>query len=148
MAYSVLADIQNEFKNTTFTTTSAPTSTVITSTFIPQADAEIDSIVGLRYSTPITGTNALLRMKQLSTWLVTARVRETLRVKTGDSIPQQGARDGDLRKMALDALDKISKGTSLLSDATLANAVEGLASYATKIDTSEALFFNKNSDQY
>jgi hypothetical protein len=148
MAYSSLSDIQAEFKNLTFGPTTTPKDTVV-SGFIDQADAEINARIGLRYAVPINTAScpvAAVTLKRLSTWLVTARVKEILKVKTGDAASSQDSRGGDLGKMARDQLDQISKGQYLLSDAPLANTTEGMQSFG--YSNGETLFFDKDSDQW
>lgn len=148
MSYSQLSDIQNEFKSVTFSATSTPTDAVVTS-FIAQADAEIDARIGLRYAVPVNTVSspiAAVTLKRLSAWLTAARVREIIKVKTGDTQTAQGARDGDIGKMARDQLDQISKGLYLLSDAPLVNSTQAVQSFA--YSNGEAFTFDKDSDQW
>lgn len=148
MPYSVIGDIQAEFKNVTFGPNTTPTDATINS-FISQADAEIDAKVGLRYAVPINTTTspiAAITLKRMSTWLVVARVKEILKVKTGDAATSQDARSGDLGKMARDQLDQIAQGKYLLSDAPLVNNTEGLQGWG--VGAGEALVFDKDSTQW
>lgn len=128
MAYCTNAHVSAEFKGVTFGASTSPTSTTV-DRFIEEADAEIDSKVGLKYETPVTGSTSLIIVRQISIWLVAARIKEISRVKTGATTAEQEAREGDLRKMALERLDKIASGEILLPDATLVSSADGVRSY-------------------
>ncbi len=128
MAYCTTTHVSGEFKGVTLSSSTTPTDTTV-ERFIAEADAEIDSKVGLKYETPVTGTTALIVVRQISIWLVAARVKEIFKVKTGASSAEQEAREGDLRKMAMDRLDRIAKGEELLPDATLRSSYDGVRSY-------------------
>jgi hypothetical protein len=128
MAYCSAVQVSGEFKNVSFSSSTFPTDTTVTR-FIEEADAEIDDIVGLKYETPITGTAALIRIRKISIWLVAARVKEVVKVKSGVTAAEQEAREGDLRKMAMDELEKIALGKTRLTDATLRSSADGVRSY-------------------
>lgn len=145
MAYSVVADVQAEFKNLTFSSSTYPTDTSVTA-FIAQADAFIDSKLGMKYVVPITAAQALLIVKTISVWLVAARVKEIIRVKLGATAVEQETREGDLRQMALDMLKEYigPEFTSILPGADLASASDGVRSYvvdnsiSNQVDTQKA----------
>lgn len=148
MAYCNPSDVASEFKNLSFSSSTNPTDTVVNS-FIAQADAEIDGKVGLRYAVPIDTVAcpvSAITLKQLSVWLVAARVKEILKVKTGDEGSSQEARAGDLAKTARAQLDQIAQGEFLLRDAPLLNTTEGLAGWG--MGAGEVLQFDKNTDQW
>lgn len=148
MAYSALTDIQAEFRNVTFSSSTTPTDATVTS-FIAQADAEIDAKVGLRYAVPIDTTAcpvSAITLKRLSAWLVVARIKEILKVKTGDAATSQDSRGGDIGKMARDQLEQIAQGKYLLSDAPLVNDTEGLGGWG--VAAGEALSFDKDTVQW
>lgn len=81
MAYSVYGDIEADFKDITFSTTSNVKIADVTQ-FIVEADALIDAYVGTVYTVPVVTAGAgLSLLKLLSRSLVTARIRKILEVK-------------------------------------------------------------------
>lgn len=144
MAYVTPAQIAAEFKSMTIGAT-GPVNTTNLADFIAQADAEINSRLAVKYSTPITGTEALIIMQMISTYLVKARIQSILRVKTGKEDPDQDTAD-NLRKIAITLLDQLAKGTSILTDATLAVSADGVKSRAS--DDEVENHFDLESDQW
>lgn len=145
MAYCTNAEVAAEFKNLTFSGSSTPTSTTVDN-WIAQADAEIDSRVGLKYVVPLTGSNALIIAKQLSTAIVAERVRRTLKIKTSEEATRQDGRAGDTAKEARDMMTQIVEGKLKLSDATLASSQDGVASF--NVSNGEEHTFEKSVDQW
>lgn len=145
MAYCTSADVAAEFKFLTISSSSAVTTTVVTE-FISQADAYLNSRVGLKYIVPITGTESLKIMKRLSIWFTAARIKDLITVKLGQPIGEQQTREGDLYKMVNDELDLIVKGLLLLSDSTSATTADGVRSF--DVDDSQEFEFDRNSDQW
>lgn len=133
MAYCTSTDVASEFKNITFSASTAVTSTEVDG-FIAQADAEIDGVVGLRYEVPVTGASSLLIVKQISIKLVAGRIKKILEVKTSTEEVNQEAQSPNLIAEARDMLDKIVKGTLLLSDATVLSSTGGFKSFAVDED--------------
>jgi len=129
MAYSALADVQNEFKKMTFDSTTSITDTQVND-WIAQADAEIDSIVGLRYIVPITGVNSLLILKRISVEIVAERIKDVLEVKTDEKV-SQNIRNINKVLTARDKLKLISTGDMLLSDALIAGSNAGVTSFTS-----------------
>lgn len=144
MAYTTEARVESEFKDVNFTATSAVTSTDVAG-FIEEADAEINATLSGKYLTPITGTESLLVVRQISTWLVADRVRYILRVKTGDEGLRQGAPES-YGRLAREMLQKLVKGTLKLNDAMLASTSDGVRSFA--VDESLEHTFKKSVDQW
>jgi len=86
MAYSTSAEIQADFKNTTFDATTNVTATDVTQ-FIVESDALIDHYVGQRYEIPVTGgATALSLLKLFSRSLTADRVRAILEVKQATNV--------------------------------------------------------------
>ena len=85
MAYTTAAEIQADFKNIDFSATGAAIATAAVTQFIVEADALINSFVGVRYVTPISSGDGLNLMKLLSRSLVSARIRGMLEVKQAQS---------------------------------------------------------------
>ncbi len=81
MAYATDAEIQADFKDLTFsTTTNVKTADVVQ--FIVEADALIDAYVGTVYTVPVTTAGAgLSLLKLLSRSLVAARIKRIMEVK-------------------------------------------------------------------
>lgn len=128
MSYSTLTDIQGEFRSIQFTASSAVTDSKVIS-FIKQADQYIDAKLSKKYVTPITGTNSLVIINQISTFLVTQRVRNILEVKTAVSDVQQATRSVDLNKMAEQMLKDIIESVIILPDAVLQSGHGGVDSF-------------------
>lgn len=133
MAYSVLTDIESEFKDVTFSSTTAVTDDDIDG-FIDQADAFIDSSISSRYEVPVTGSSSLLVLKTISILLVKARVLSILSVKTPQDKTKQDPDGPTLRQQALDMLKAIKNGSLLLTDAVLTSTDGGLTSFLINED--------------
>lgn len=149
MAYSTSAQIQGEFRSISFGADTAITTSEV-SEFIAEADALIDSKVGLRYLVPIDSGDspkAFLIMRMISRKLVAYRIKDILAVKDAvDPQTNQNVR-GDLsRKDLLQMLEDIAKGKMILEDATVASTQQGLSSFA--VENCEEQFFKKNTDQW
>jgi phage gp36-like protein len=127
MAYATQAQVLAEFKDLTVGA-STPISTSDIAAFIADADAEINSRLSVKYTTPITGSESLIMMKMISVWLIKHRINEILAVKTGTSqTSQEGSKS--YRQMAMDLLNDLASGKAKLTDATLATSADGVKSY-------------------
>lgn len=123
MAYCSVTDVQNEFKNSptvVFAVGATITATTVSS-FIDEASALIDSYVGQRYVTPITGVQSLLLMSLYCRTLVADRVRGILANKQQTNTDANAAvkSDGFTVKNVMQGLVSISKNEMALVDATL-----------------------------
>jgi hypothetical protein len=149
MAYSTKEHVAAEFKGMVasggFSASSTPTGSDV-ERFIEEADAEIDGRVGTRYVTPITGEKSLVIIRSISIGLVAGRVKEILRVKSGDAKVDQETRAGDMISHARSKLKWIAEGTLLLSDATLKKAGDGVSPTKTACDTKP--IFDKDKEQW
>ena len=134
MGYATSAQCTGEFKDLTVGASTAISSTDVTG-FIADADAEINTILSVKYQTPITGTEALIVMKMVEVWLVKQRIQDILSVKSGVPAAEQGADGKGYRQMALELLKKLTNGTAKLTDATLATSADGVKSYTSQEDT-------------
>lgn len=146
MAYASLSDIQNEFKSVTFSSGSAPTDSAVTA-FIAQEEAKLNARVGLKYVVPVDPTASPLStliLRSISVHLVTARIKEILKVKAADPKADQDARGGDPKKHALTVIDKIVSGEMPLPDAVLVSTANGVRSFV--VDNSEVQVFTKDND--
>lgn len=144
MSYATQAEVLTEFKDFVPTSSTAISTTDIDA-MIAEAEAEINSRLCVKYTTPITGTEALLIARMVEKWLVKFRIEYILQVKTGrEPDKQEGGKS--LRQMALDILDALVKGTMKLSDATLASSADGVKSYSSANDTQHV--FDKSAKQW
>lgn len=81
MAYTTTAEIEADFKDLTFSTTSNVKTADVTQ-FIVEADALINSYVGARYIVPVTTSGeGLSLLKFLSRSLVSGRIKKIMEVK-------------------------------------------------------------------
>lgn len=133
MAYTTKTEIESEFKNIDFGTTTNITENDVVA-FIAEADALIDTHVGARYAVPITASSpiALNLMKLCSRTLVAARVRAIMAVKQASNQDANhegrgaiGFNTSDVMKL----LQAIRDGKQTLADATPAEAGGGFSSY-------------------
>ncbi len=80
MAYATATEIEADFKDTTFNTTSNVKAEDVEQ-FIVEADSLINSYVGTVYTVPLTTGEGLNLLKLLCRSIVTARVKYILEVK-------------------------------------------------------------------
>jgi hypothetical protein len=80
LAYSTVSEIESDFKDLTFTTTSNVKTADVTQ-FIVEADALINAYVGTVYTVPLTAGEGLSLLKLLCRSLVAARVKRIMEVK-------------------------------------------------------------------
>lgn len=137
MAYSTTTQIQSEFKDITFSSTSAVTDTEVAD-IISMTDAEIDGRLGVRYTVPITGTSSLLICRTISTFITAARVSKIIEVKTGESDRDMPRRIEE-RNNALKMIEDIVSGKMLLSDAVAKGSKRGVRSYTYENDIQPAI---------
>ena len=149
MAYSSVANVQSEFRKIEFGTDTTVTETEVED-FISEADALIDSIIGLRYIVPVSSSvspNGFKILKMISRKLVAMRVKAILEVKdaSADAVNQDVRADfskSDLLKMLKD----IASGKILLDDAVLISSGQGLSSF--NVETNQEADFKKNVNQW
>lgn len=148
MAYSSITNIQYEFKDVTFSSSTAMTTAKVTQ-YMADADAEIDCTLAVKYTTPITGTQSLVLIGQIAVWLVKDRINETLQVKTGDDkTSQTGGKS--YRQKAVDMLNDLASGKKVLTDAALKTSADGVQSYNNNNsdDDDTANVFQRGVDQW
>lgn len=81
MAYTTYTEIQADFKDMTFTSSTNVTSSDVTQ-FIVESDSLINAYVGTVYSVPVTVSgDGLSLLKLLSRSLVSSRIKKLLEVK-------------------------------------------------------------------
>lgn len=144
MAYCETTDVAEEFKSIKFDSPNAIKTTQV-ERFIEEADALINVTLGSKYLIPITGTNALILMRQISLSLVAQRIKDILQVKTADDSKQDTRPDFnkfDPMKM----LKALASGSITLTDAVLSSSTDGIKSF--NVDNGEEHTFLKNTDQW
>lgn len=152
MAYCSYGDVQADFKYIIFDP-SAGATTLITqeqvTKFIAEADAYINSQVGTRFVTPITGdTDSLALMSLFSRTLVSNRIRGILSVKqtTNADANQNVKSEGMSTKDVISALADIKAGNTQLTGATLLLAGAGF--YSNNQANGESPCFQKHRKQW
>lgn len=143
MAYASESDIESEFKDLDFSSSSAVTSNEVIQ-FLSDADAEINARLNGRYTVPITGTVALSIVKVMEIYLVKHRILEILKVKTGRA-PEEQEGSKTYREMALDMIKDILENRLALYDAVGVSG-GGVASYNLTNDISPV--FERDGDQW
>ena len=151
MAYATVAEIESEFKKVSFSGSSLITSTEI-SDFLDQTDAIIDTKLGLRYETPITGAKSLLVMKKIEIDFVAYRVAKILEIKKNIPVPDANIvteiTEGTAFKISQDLLENLQKGLVILPDAVKTSTDGGMKSYTTTDDTNLEPVFDVEEQQW
>ncbi len=144
MAYCTEAEVASEFKDVTFSTTTAVTTADVTR-FIEEADAEINGRVGLIYQTPIVSTEGVKVTRLISIGIVSRRIKTILAVKTGSEKADQGSAENadTFRRM----LTMIVKGEMILAGAVKLSTGDGVQSYNSSSAGIENTF-KKGEDQW
>jgi len=143
MAYATDQDVIDEFKSID-TSNGKITNTKIKE-WIDQSDAYIDGRIGLIYQVPVTGTASKKILKNISIGLVAQRISRIIEVK---SITAKGDQSmvRDLMAEAEKKLQMIVDKKLILSDATKANSLGGVASYTGSNTVTRA--FDQSKDQW
>jgi hypothetical protein len=85
MAYATVAEIEADFKDVTFSTTTL-VKTADVNQFIVEADALVNSYVAAKYETPVASGEGLQLLKLCTRSLVAARIKKILEVKQEKSV--------------------------------------------------------------
>lgn len=128
MAYATYTDVASEFKDVTFSASTAITDTEVTE-FIVQAEAYINSYISTRYEVPVSGSVSVLILKTVVILLVKARILSILSVKTPQDKTKQDPDGPSLIEQAKKMLEMIKKGTLPLTDATVNSTGIALTSF-------------------
>lgn len=147
MAYSTSAEVQSDFKNLPLSTTTMVTLADVEQ-FIVEADALINSYVGMRYETPVTAdASTLALLKLFSRTLVADRVKKIMEVKqTTNQSANQDTRGAYSTRDVMLALKQIKDGDLKLSGATL-NASNG-GIFSNNVANEEEPTFKKGYKQW
>jgi hypothetical protein len=133
VAYCTYTEVSSEFKDITFSASTAVTDTEV-SDFIDQSSSLIDGIIASKYEVPVTGSMSLLVLKMICIWIVKARILSILSVKTPQDKTKQDPDGPTLLKQAMDMLKAIKKGDLALTDAIVASSDDGLTSFLMNED--------------
>lgn len=85
MAYATVDEIEADFKDMDFTTSSNVKTADVTQ-FIVESDALIDAFIGMKYTAPVTTGAGLNLLKLLTRSLVSARIKKIMEVKQEKSV--------------------------------------------------------------
>lgn len=132
-AYASVAEVGAEFKNTTFTSTSAVKDSQV-SAMLDQATAYIDGKVGMRYVLPIVAPGALLVLKGICIDIVAQRLKPILKIDAGGVKGNQSPATEDRNKKAEQALSDIQSNNTDLTvfGAVLKSKGDGADSYGAR----------------
>ncbi len=147
MAYATTAEVQADFKSVVFSTITLVTSADVAQ-FIVEADALINSYVGMKYSTPVTASDsALSLLKLFSRTLVSDRIKKILEVKQATSTSaNQDVRGAYSSRDVMKALEAIKNGELSLDGAT--SLVSGGGFYSRNSAQNEVPIFEKGTKQW
>lgn len=129
MAYTTIANVQADFKDMTFSSTTNVTDADVTQ-FIVEADALINSYVGQVYQVPVTASASSLALLSLfSRTLVADRIKKIIEVKqlTNNKFNLEG-RGAYSTKDVMAQLSAIRDQDLNLDGATLLDAHDGFFS--------------------
>lgn len=130
MGYCTTTNVSQRFQALTISADSAFSTTKVQD-MIDTNTAVIDGRLSKRYETPITGTNALLIVKQICLYFTLADIIEPLGAK--ETKDTELKREQDFRKLAEAMLTDIEMGRLDLSD-------------ATQVSSASSRFVNNNVD--
>ena len=133
MAYCTDTEISSEFKDITFSASTAVKAAEVDD-FIDQSSALIDGIISSKYEVPVVGSGSVLILKMICIWIVKARILSILSVKTPQDKTKQDPDGPTLLKQAMDMLKAIKKGDLVLNDATVVSSDDGMSSFLMNED--------------
>lgn len=141
MSYSLVADVQNEFRSIDFSATNADITGTKVQSFIDQETEIIDGCLKSVYVLPVTGAKSLEILKRVEIALVSERVAAILDLKRNlqPSNIKQEFNKKDYAKWARKYLDDLKRTLILLPDADLLDSDVGLCSY-TEEENIEPVF--------
>jgi phage gp36-like protein len=147
MAYSTSAEVQADFKSLVFTSTTLVTSADVAQ-FIAEADALINSYIGMKYAVPITAdADTLNLLKLFSRTLVADRIKKILEVKQASSTSaNQDVRGAYSTRDVMTSLNAIRKGELSLSGAT--SLISGAGFYSQNSTDNVTPEFKKGEKQW
>ena len=127
MPYATSEHIQSEFKDLDLSKNTKITPEEVRR-FIEETDAEINSVVGLIYAVPVTGTESVKFLRTICIDIVVDRIKFILGVKSGVEEADQGE-GGSRADKARERLGKIPKKELILTDAEAARSGGAVSSY-------------------
>lgn len=147
MSYCSSAEIEADFKDITFTTTTLVKAADVTQ-FIVEADALINSYIGMKYVVPVSGgMEALALLKLYSRTIVSERIKGLMEVKQAKNTDgNQNVRTGLSVRDVLKLLADIRDSKTELIDAVKLTP-SGLF-YSNNYANSEEPIMLKNTKQW
>lgn len=133
MAYCTEAQVQAEFKQLDISSSTAIKSAQVAE-FIAEADAEINAIIGTRYTVPVTSGDALVLCRLMSRAIVSDRVAGVLQIKSGQAKADQDARKPMTRADALKLAERIAKGEIAFAGAIPISGDDGVKAFVSGTD--------------
>lgn len=148
MAYASVNEVVGDFKNLDVTKNTLVSKADI-ERFIAEADALINSYVGMRYVVPITAdTSSVTLMRLYSITLVADRIKKILEVRqTTNTAANQDVRGAFSTRDVIAALKAIKEGELLLSGATLVTGASGYF-YSDNAANARTPVFKKDDEQW
>jgi len=130
MAYATKDEIAADFKDITFSTTTNVKAADVDG-FIAEADALINSYVGMKYTVPVTAGEGLSLLKLLCRSLVSSRIKKIMEVKQEKSTNANQNVQGMLMSVSdiMKILKDISTGAITLAGASSLISGGGFSSF-------------------
>jgi len=128
MPYVTVADIASEFKNQTFGSDTSVTSAEVAE-FITQEQNEVDAVVAMAYSSPVSSAdspNAYSLLRKYTITLVKNRVAHILELDAGTDVDTNLA---ETQEKVLERLEKIVDNKNLHDAVRLATNNGGIIDY-------------------
>ncbi len=127
MAYASVEEVVSEFKDLEVGTGTSVTDSEI-GRFIDEADAYINSKLGLVYQVPITAPEAFPILRMIEVYLIKARINSILEIRSGqEEIVQNGINNAEV---ANKMLDNLVAGIMVLPGAIMITSKAGVSSYS------------------
>lgn len=146
MAYCTRDEVAAEFKNLTFGASTSVTTTTA-ERFIAESDAEIDAVLGTRYSVPVSSSAACAPLlRRISIGLTAGRIKKIIETKSSTEAVNQAAQADTLEREARKLLKSIQNQEMALAGADAVTTHQGMKSYASDEGISHT--FQKGVDQW
>lgn len=129
MPYAVIADINANLKDITFSGSTDPTQTEV-ETWITDYSNLIDAKISNRYTVPVTGNaDAEALLKRICVWFVLSEIKQVLSLGGGDKQTSQYQIANGLYERAMKLLDEIRDGLTNLPGTSSASGGPASSSY-------------------
>jgi len=132
MAYATYAEVQSEFRNTTFAS-GKPVTPDEVNDWLDEFSALIDGRITKKFALPVSDASLLLVLKLVCKSFVAARIKRILNADDMDANTKENSDADKLEKMAKQILDDIMSGKITFTDAAK-SAIAVLSSYNVRED--------------